>query len=59
MWHVVRVGSEMSSTVAAPNLLVCWMTARSGPLPLMQTPIYYPKAEFIETVGVAGFDKKT
>lgn len=59
MWHVVRVGSEMSSTVAAPNLLVCWMTARSGPLPLMQTPIYYPKAEFIETVSVAGFDKKT
>jgi hypothetical protein len=31
---------------------------RSGPSPLMQTPIYYPKAEFIETVGVTGFDKK-
>jgi dynactin-5 len=24
----------------------------------MQTPIYYPKAEFIETVGVIYFDKK-
>jgi dynactin-5 len=24
----------------------------------MQTPIYYPKAEFIETVGVTGFEGK-
>jgi hypothetical protein len=34
------------------------VTVRSGPPPLMQTPIYYPKAEFIETVGSTGFDKK-